>query len=340
MIKNETQTEIRYVTVIIPCRNEERFIGQCLRTVFDNDYPEEYLEILVVDGMSEDKTREIVKTFMHIHPNLKLIDNPLKITPAALNTGVKNASGEIIIRVDAHAKYPENYFSTLVHQLKHLDADNVGGAWNIHPGDDTIIARAIAVATASRFGIGDAAYKNPGRKIKEVDTVPYGCYPRGVFDRIGFFDEELVRNQDDEFNARLKKNGGKIFLIPDLIIDYYARPDLKSIARMFFGYGMYKPLVNLKTGYLISLRQTVPFLFVLYLLSLVPLIWLSSLLMPWYLFPLFIYVICLILISLIHAVRKRDPILFIYLPLVFFTIHLSYGAGYLTGLVRIPGRRR
>jgi len=264
----KNQTVIPEVSVIIPCRNEEKFIAQCLYTVFENDFPAKKMEVLVVDGRSEDKTRSIVKRLISSHSNLLLLDNPLKITPAALNIGLKNARGDIIIRMDAHARYPKNYISSLVYHLKSLHADNVGGVWDIKPGANTILAKAIALASSSRFGIGNAYYKLSGQKLKEVDTVPYGCYPKEIFKRIGYFDEELIRNQDDEFNARLRKHGGKIFLIPDIKIEYFARPDLKSTVKMFYDYGLYKPLVNFKTGRIISVRQLVPLFFVFYIISL------------------------------------------------------------------------
>lgn len=323
------------ISLIMPCRNEEAFIGECLNSVLESDYPSDLMEILVVDGMSEDKTRNIVHEMMVRHPELRLLENPAKITPSALNIGISNARGEIIIRIDAHARYPKNYFSVLVNNLTRLKADNVGGVWQIHPGNSTAIAKAIAVATSSRFGIGDAAYKNPGKKIKEVDTVPYGCYPREVFNKIGMFDEELVRNQDDEFNARLRKAGGKIFLIPDLYIEYYARPGLLSMSKMFFEYGFYKPMVNRKTGYIISLRQVIPFLFVLYLFSLTSLIWISGPVKLWMTIPLFLYLGINLTVSLFSASKRQDPRLLVLLPPTFLLIHISYGLGYLLGIFRL-----
>jgi len=172
-----------------------------------------------------------------------------------------------------------------------------------------------------------------------VDTVPYGCYPKEVFERIGYFDEELLRNQDDEFNARLRKSGGKIYLIPDIKIEYFARPDLKSISKMFYGYGLYKPLVNFKTGRIISVRQLVPLFFMLYLMFLL----LIVLLRPSFVFPcliiLGIYFILSLSVSLFIALHSKDLRILFWLPVVFLVIHISYGSGYLQGLLRFFFRR-
>ncbi|MCK4678880.1 MAG: glycosyltransferase family 2 protein [Bacteroidales bacterium] len=324
---------MKKVSVIIPCRNEVQYIGQCLDSVLKNDYPFHDLEILVIDGMSEDGTREIVRNYFEKHPFIKLLDNPRKITPAALNTGIKHSKGEIIIRMDAHARYPNNYISVLVHYLNELDCDNVGGLWETLPGGEGIIARAIAVATSSPFGIGDAWYRIGTNQIREVDTVPYGCFKRELFDRIGLFDEELIRNQDDEFNARIKKNGGKIFLIPGIKIEYFARDTIRKMIKMFFQFGCYKPLVNIKIGKPATLRQLVPPLFVLYLLSLILILVLKPDIILPALSVLTIYWIISALGSLVYAIKHKKSTFTILLPIIFFLIHSSYGFGYLAGII-------
>ena len=324
---------MKKVSVIIPCRNEVQYIGQCLDSVLKNDYPFHNLEILVIDGLSEDGTREIVRNYFEKHPFIKLLDNPRKITPTALNIGIKHAKGEVIIRMDVHARYPENYISVLVHYLDKMDCDNVGGLWKTLPGGEGMIARAIAVATSSPFGIGNAWYRIGVERITEVDTVPYGCFKRELFDRIGLFDEKLIRNQDDEFNARIKKNGGNIFLIPEIKIEYFARDTIWKMIKMFFQFGCYKPLVNIKIGKPATLRQLVPPLFVLYLLSLILLLVLKpNITMPAIL-VLAIYWIISVLCSLVYTIKQKQLTFAILLPIIFFIIHTSYGFGYLAGII-------
>ena len=246
------------VSIIIPCRNEEAFIGKVLENIVHQDYPADLTEVFVIDGKSNDKTAEIIKGYSEKHSFIHYLENPQKIVPFALNKAIKQSSGEIIIRMDAHAVYPNNYVSKLVEGLADYKCENVGGVWITKPGNDSVKAKAIALATSHPFGIGNAYYRLPNQKPKEVDTVPFGCYSRNVFDKIGYFDEELTRNQDDEFNARLIKNGGKIYLLPEIQIIYFAREKLRKISKMFYQYGLYKPLVNLKIGKPATLRQFAP----------------------------------------------------------------------------------
>ncbi|HUS87733.1 MAG TPA: glycosyltransferase family 2 protein [Bacteroidales bacterium] len=326
----------RYVSIIMPCRNEEKHISACLDSVLSNDYPKGLLEIIVIDGTSDDSTRELVDEYIRKHPFIRLLHNPDKITPKGLNIGITNAKGDIIMRMDVHSRYCSNYISTLVHYLDELNCDNVGGMWITKPSGTNIIARAIAVATSLPFGIGDAWYRIGENRIRQVDTVPYGCYRKKVFKEIGYFDEDLIRNQDDEFNARLIKNGGKIYLIPEARIEYYARESLNEIIKMFYQYGFYKPLVNIKVGKPATIRQLIPPLFVLYLLSILVSLFFKLYLFPYTLTILAIYFILNILNSLVTAIKEKDIKLALVLPIIFCSIHLSYGFGYIAGLVYHP----
>ena len=217
------------LTVICPIYNEENRIEECIRSVIAQDWPKEELEVLFVDGMSGDRTREIVKEYSQQYPFIQLLDNPKRIAPSGLNIGIRAAKGEIILRLDAHAKYPNNYFSVLVNKLQETGADNVGGACRTLPAKDTPECRAIAHAMSSPFGMGNSYFRIGADCEKWVDTVPFGCFRRDVFDKIGLFDEELVRNQDDEFNGRIIQNGGKILLLPQVVTDYFARKDVLPI---------------------------------------------------------------------------------------------------------------
>jgi glycosyltransferase involved in cell wall biosynthesis len=331
---------MKKVSVIIPCRNEEAFIGKVLSNVLNQDYPKELLEVFVVDGLSTDATAEIIKEFSEKYSFINYLSNEFKVVPFALNQAIRLAKGEIIVRLDAHAIYPKNYISKLVGYLDELKADNVGGVWKTVPADNSLIELAIAEATSGRFGIGNAHYRLGAKEVKEVDTVPYGCYRRDVFDRIGLFDEELVRNQDDEFNARLIKNGGKIFLVPDVEIIYFARDSVNKMCRMFYQYGLFKPLVNRKLGSAATLRQFAPPMFTLLLFTLIAGSF-SNIIM---LIPLAAVLTLHMLSGIIAAYpstkKNKKYALFFVMPVLYLFIHLSYGIGYLEGILRFTILRK
>jgi len=323
---------IKFVSVIMPCRQEEKYIARALASILANDYPEERLEVLVIDGMSTDGTRGIVAGLAREHPFIKLLDNPGKITPAALNVGIAQARGEIIIRVDAHSTYPPDYLSSLVAWQEATGADNVGGVWRLVPGSDTPMARAIAIGMAHPFGVGNAYYRIGAASPRWVDTVPFGCYPREVFTRIGVFDEEHVRTEDDEFNYRLRKSGGRSLLVPEIVIDYYARENLSKIWRMYYYYGYFKPLVARKLGLVLGWRHAMPALLVMTLaLSLLLGRWLPGLGALGFL-ALAAYLVADLTFAW-QAGRRQGLAVTACLALVFPTLHFSYGLGFLKGLL-------
>lgn len=217
-------SELPFVSVVIPCRNEFKYIAGLLDSIVTQNYPKEKLEIIIADGMSDDGTRNIIKEYSEKYQYIKLIDNEKKIVPTALNKAIKMSIGEIIIRLDAHSIYPNNYFSKLIEVSESTGADNVGAMWETCPGNDTLKAKAIAIAMSHPFGVGGATYRIPTTKTEpfEVDTVPFGCYKRSVFEKIGYYDETMLCNEDNDFNDRLLKSGGKILLIPTLKIKYFA----------------------------------------------------------------------------------------------------------------------
>ena len=251
------------ISVICPIYNEEKYIERCVESVLRQDYPQEELEILFVDGLSTDRTRELLRPYLERYSFIHLLDNPERIVPYAMNRGIRAARGEVVIRLDAHAIYPANYFSVLVSRLNELHADNVGAVCRTLPAHNTWKCRAIAFALSCPFGMGNAHFRIGADKIMLVDTVPFGCFPKWIFDKVGLYDVDLVRNQDDELNARIIKHGGKIYLLPELIVDYYARDTIKKTGTMFYQYGLYKPLVNCKLGAPATVRQFIPVGFVL-----------------------------------------------------------------------------
>lgn len=323
------------VSVIIPCRNEEAYIGKVLDNVLAQDYPPSHLEVFIVDGESEDSTKTIIDRYVQVHPHFHFLSNPQKVVPYGLNKAIRKASGSIIVRMDAHSEYPNDYISLLVKGLATFNCDNTGGVWITEPANGSHKAVAIADATSHPFGIGNAQYRLDVKSPKKVDTVPYGCYRKEVFDRIGLFDEDLVRNQDDEFNARLINHGGSIYLLPDVKIRYFARDRFRKVSKMFYQYGLFKPLVNLKVGKPATLRQFAPPLFTLFIMV----FGVSGFWQPysWLILGtgLAVYALTDVVVSLLLTIRKsRAAAVFISLLLVFPIIHLSYGLGYLEGIIR------
>lgn len=322
-----------FVSIIIPCCNEEKFIGVCLDGMVANDYPKDRFEVLVVDGMSKDVTRSIVATYTRQHSFIRLLDNPKKITPSAINIGISNSKGEIIMLMGAHASFDHTAIPKCVKAIMEHKADGIGGIVVTRPANNTPKAQAIAIGLSHPFGVGNAYFRIGASKTLWVDTVPFGCYRREVFERVGMFDEELVRNQDDEFNLRLIKRGGRLRLVPEIVSYYYARESLTKLWRMYYQYGYFKPLVARKVGGVLTVRQVVPFTFVLSLLA-------TGMMVPWFpmmgrLFGIIIlvYAVADISCSAIVAFKKGFRC-GVALSLVFPVLHLSYGLGYLMGAVR------
>lgn len=320
------------VSVICPVYNEERYIKNCVESILSQDYPLDDIEILFVDGMSTDRTKDIITGYSARYGFIKLLENPERTAPAALNKGIETAKGGIIIRLDGHCTYPENYISVLVNKLHELDADNVGAMINTVPADDTPLCRAIAIGMSHAFGVGNSWFRIGRRDTVEVDTVPFGCFRRNIFDRVGLFDPDLIRNQDDEFNARIRKNGGKIFLIPNVKIGYYARDSIGKMAKMFYQYGLFKPLVNKKIGKPAAARQFAPVLFLTGLVLGFILSFFSTVLLYCYLSGLLFYCAVSLFFSIKESSSSKEIKLVYLLPCIFFVIHVSYGCGYWIGI--------
>ncbi len=320
------------LSVICPIYNEEKYIGACIESILAQDYPNDDLEVIFADGMSTDRTREIVAEYATRYPWIRLIDNPDRIVPPALNKAIEASRGDIIMRLDAHCEYPTDYFSQLTQALKSLNADNVGAVCVTLPTNDSPVAKAIAAVLSSKFGMGNSSFRVGAKEVCLVDTVPFGCWPRHVFDKIGLFDLELIRNQDDEFNGRIVKAGGKIYLIPSVRVKYYARDKVSKVARMFYQYGLFKPLVNKKLGSPATVRQFIPLLLVcgLGLGLVISLLWHPFL---WfYLSGIFVYLVLALLYSVKSSHSLKQIIIQIW---TYAVVHTSYGWGYIVGLWKI-----
>ncbi|MGM7552405.1 glycosyltransferase family 2 protein [Myroides odoratimimus] len=320
------------ISIICPIYNEEKYIADCIESIINQDIDKTNIELLLVDGMSNDNTRNIVLDYNSKYPWIQLLDNPQKIVPTAMNIGINTAIGDIIVRIDAHAEFPTNYVSELVKQLKVLGADNVGAICETLPANESLEAKAIATALSSSFGMGNSYFRIGASKVMEVDTVPFGCFKKSTFDKVGLYDEELIRNQDDELNARIIKYGGKIYLIPNIIVKYFARDTIKKTRKMFYQYGLYKPLVNKKLGSPATIRQFFPMLFVLGLIFGAFFSFIHPIFMYIYTFVIGLYLIGAIYFSLKDSKDKAELLL---LPYVFLNIHLGYGWGYLVGIYKV-----
>jgi glycosyltransferase involved in cell wall biosynthesis len=326
------------VSVIVPCRNERDYIFACLESIRLNDYPSDRVQVLVVDGRSDDGTRELLEEYVEKWPRVRWLDNSGRTAPSALNIGIQHADGDVVMRMDAHCHYPRNYISVLVGWLERSGADNVGGTWRTLPGADTPIARAIAAALSHPFGVGNAHFRLGITSPKWVDTVPFGCYRRSVFARIGLFDEELVRNQDDEFNQRLLRGGGRILLVPDATIDYFARDSIGKLARMYYQYGYFKPLAARKVGRVGTVRQAVPAIFALCLIVILLVsFWKSQWALAFVGLAL-IYVVAAV-VSGLTTIRANGFRVAALTAAVFPVIHFSYAVGSLRGAARFLFRR-
>lgn len=320
------------LTIICPIYNEEKYIARCIESIMRQDYPKDDLEVLFVDGMSKDRTREIIASYLPQCPYLRVLDNPQQIVPPAMNIGILEAKGDIIIRLDAHALFPVNYFSELVKNLVELKADNVGGVCRTLPVNDTVVCKSIANVLGSSFGMGNSHFRVGAKDVMEVDTVPFGCFHRDLFERIGYFDEELIRNQDDEFNGRIIKNGGKIFLLPQLVIDYFARDTIGKVYKMFYQYGLFKPLVNKKLGSPATIRQFFPLVFVLGLIA-GPFFGFIS---PWFLVAYAGVILAYFGIATMFSLRDTKNLKQILIQdWTYFVVHFAYGWGYINGLWKL-----
>lgn len=322
------------VSIIIPCRNEKKYIARCLQSVVSQDFPQEKLEVLVIDGVSEDGTRGIVQEYALKYPFIRLLENTKKFTPFGLNIGVKEARGEYVIRMDAHAEYEKNYISQCLKYSKEFGADNVGGVIRTLPANKTIMAKAIALVLSSPLGAA-SSFRLGSREVREVDTVFGGCYRKEVFGKVGLFDERMLRSQDIEFNKRLKKASGKIILAPEIVAAYYPQAALSAFIKHNFQDGFWVTY-PLKFG----IRYFSPrHLFPLFLTGAAAIGFFLALFSfagkAFFISLLGVYLAALFLFSLRIAPNNREFGYFWALPLAALSRHFAYGLGSFWGLIKI-----
>jgi glycosyltransferase involved in cell wall biosynthesis len=323
------------VSILIPIRNEAATIERCLDAVLAQDYPPDRLEILIADGQSDDGTRAILTRFQKDHAHLQVFDNPGRIVACGLNQLTPHAQGEVLIRVDGHCIIAPDYVRNCVQHLQDEGVDGVGGPMHSIGVDHT--SQAIALAMSARFGVGDSAFRTESGQTKLVDTIPFPAYTRAIIEKVGSYDEELVRNQDDEYNYRIRKAGGKLLLAADVRSSYYSRGSFTSLWKQFFQYGFYKVRVLQKHPHQMRLRQFVPPAFVAALLVSI----LLSLIFPWGWRLLLglsgVYLLANLSAALLTANRAGWRYFWL-LPIAFAAQHFGYGCGFLWGLVKFWNR--
>ncbi len=306
------------ISVICPVYNEVAYLPGLIE-FFNQSEPADK-ELFLIDGGSTDGSTELILEYQKGSENIRLVQNPEKFVAFGLNKAIPLCRGQYIARLDAHAEYPATYFEACLHAIQKSDADNVGGF--IHSVGKGAAGQAIACAMSSKFGVGGASFRTL-QTDAFVETVPFGFWKREAFDRFGFFDEDLVRNQDDEFNYRILKKGGKIFQSSNIHCRYFVRDSFKALFRQYYQYGYYKPLVIKKIGKVVKLRHLAPVFFVLYLI-LIP----FSIFQPFLLIPFIIY----LFLSLYSSLRcTANPVL---VMTAFFVLHFAYGLGFLNGIFK------
>jgi succinoglycan biosynthesis protein ExoA len=324
-----------FVSVIVPCYNEQATIGLLLDAICRQTYSLADLEVIIADGMSTDNTRESIAAFQSQHPEVRLrvIDNPKRAIPSALNRAIEAAQGEFIVRLDAHSIPAPDYIERCITSLQAGYGDNVGGIWCIQPGASGWIARSIAIAAAHPLGVGDAIYR-VGGQAQEVDTIPFGAFRRKYIIQIGMYDEKLLTNEDYELNTRICMAGGKVWLDPAIQSSYMTRPTLIALAQQYWRYGFWKAQMLRRYPSTLRWRQALPPAFVASLVGIGLLsIWLP--LARW-LFSLEValYILVLLGVGFQLMLKHRNPAYILGIPLAMITMHLSWGAALLWGIFR------
>ncbi len=318
------------VSVIIPCYNEEATIRKLLEALRSQTYPLMKMEVVISDGFSSDRTREVIAEFQKEHADLtvRVIDNKAKTIPAGVNQAIRESRGEILVRLDAHSMPIPEYVERCVEAHQTGKGDNVGGVWDIQPSTDTWVAKSISFAAAHPLGVGDAMYRL-NAKPGAVDTVPFGSFRRSLIQKIGAFDETLLANEDYEFNTRVRESGGVVWLDPAIRSVYFSRSTLKKLAEQYWRYGFWKLKMLKRYPHTLRWRQALPPVFVFILAALIVLSLGLRIAQVLLVLQLFVYFFILGLAGIQLAIKTRKGFLIWGLPLAIATMHITWGAGFL-----------
>lgn len=321
------------VSIVIPLYNEEKYIGRLMKSISKQSYDHRLLELVLIDGGSTDKTLEKINQSMcNIDFACKILSNPKKETVISLNMGIKEAIGSIIVRLDGHCEIDEDYIEKLVCCLNEMGAQNVGGVIQNVTGNE-LVTNSIANVLSSPFGVGNSKFRISS-KSGYVDTVPYGCFRKELFDNIGYFKEGLIRSEDNEFNARIIKNGGKIYLCSDVVIKYYVRKDVGQLLRMGFLNGKDIPSTFFKYPGSIKIRHMIPFAFFMFIILGTILSFLFPICKTLFLVGLGIYLIAQCVATIKNYPKYKSLLISIYEFLIYPAFHISYGFGSFVGLFK------
>ena len=317
------------ITVICPVYNESAYISSVL-DFFTKALPYDK-ELILIDGNSTDDTCAIIKDYQLQHNNIHLLHNPDRYVPFALNKAIVAAKGDIIVRLDAHTDYSPDYFQQITDTFQKTNADIVGGPMRIAAGNS--VQNAIGYATSTVFGIGNSSFHFENFE-GYTDSVYLGAWKRKIFEKTGLFDTTFKRNQDDEFHYRAKSLGFSVYQDPLIKLYYHPRKNLSLLFKQYYQYGMYKPLVLRKVKSALNFRHIIPSLFVIYLVTL-PIFLLSGLI--FWIFPLLLYILC----ALGFALSSKQTLQEIsIIPVVYFTLHIAYGSGFIAGLSLKPASKK
>ena len=323
----QTNTK-KKVSLVIPVRNEENHIQTCIESILNQDFPIDKLEVIFIDGNSSDDTKKIINNYVEKYPDLIILfDNPQKTVPFAMNIGIKNSIGDYIIRLDAHSEYPNNYISDCIRTIENIEADNVGGL-ALTKGKG-FIGNAFAKVLSSKFGVGNSGFRT-NAKSGYVDTVPFGAFKKETFEKYGYYDERLTRNQDYELNYRIRKMGGRIYLNSDISLTYFCRSTLSCILKQSYENGKWNIITSKLCPGTMSVRHFIPLIFTVSLIGLPILGFMHSLFNLILLFELILYFGITSIVSLKVAQNLKEMAM---LVLLFPLFHISYGLGSLVGLL-------
>ncbi|MBK8166451.1 MAG: glycosyltransferase family 2 protein [bacterium] len=326
------------VSVVVPCLNESHYLGDLLVSIERQTYPRDRTELIFVDGLSTDSTLAILHEFAQRHARTHVLVNPARFVPHAMNIGIREARGDYIVRLDAHATYVDNYLETLISSALALNAENVGCVFRTATRSQSPKARAIAFTLAHPLGVGNSLFRIGVHHPTPADTVPFGCYQRKVFDRIGYYDERLIRNQDIELNRRLRRAGGRIFLLPEIGGTYFCRETFHQLWNNNWENGKWVVLTAAMTNNLssLSIRHFVPLCFAVYLAAVPVLAIYSSIAF----LPLAAYLVAVFSVTMKHLASHRRAGTALLVAFSFLVLHISYGLGSLASLAHFFRPRR